>query len=193
MCWRERLSRLPEAAQNFATRSAYLKGRGLSGAVAKQFGLGYAPEGWRNLASVFPAYDEPMLVESGLVIFSEGDVEGAEGKRYDRFRDRVMFPIRNIKGECIGFGGRVFGDEKPKYLNSPETPVFSKGRELYGLFEARTALREQGYALVTEGLYGRGCAGAVGFSQCGCHFGHRMHPGSRAKIVSFYRFGCVQF
>jgi DNA primase len=82
---------------------AYLKGRGLSGAVAKQFGLGYAPEGWRNLASVFPAYDEPMLVESGLVIFSEGDVEGAEGKRYDRFRDRVMFPIRNIKGECIGF------------------------------------------------------------------------------------------
>ena len=62
-----------------------------------------------------------------------------------------MFPIRNVKGECIGFGGRVFGDEKPKYLNSPETPVFHKGRELYGLFEARTALRDMGYALVTEG------------------------------------------
>jgi DNA primase len=127
----------------------YFKGRGVSGQVAKQFGLGYAPEGWRSLASVFPNYDDPLLVESGLVIASEED--GAEAKRYDRFRDRVMFPIRNIKGECIGFGGRVLGDDKPKYLNSPETPVFSKGRELYGLFEARTALREQGYALVTEG------------------------------------------
>jgi len=128
---------------------AYFKGRGLSGAVAKQFGLGYAPEGWRSLASVFPNYDDALLVESGLVILTEEP--GAEAKRYDRFRDRVMFPIRNIKGECIGFGGRVLGDDKPKYLNSPETPVFSKGRELYGLFEARAALREQGYALVTEG------------------------------------------
>ena len=128
---------------------AYFKGRGVSGAVAKQFGLGYAPQGWRTLASVFPHYDDPLLVESGLVIASAED--GAEEKRYDRFRDRVMFPIRNIKGECIGFGGRVLGDDKPKYLNSPETPVFSKGRELYGLFEARTALRERGYVLVTEG------------------------------------------
>jgi DNA primase len=128
---------------------AYFKGRGVSGRVAKQFGLGYAPEGWRNLASVFPTYDDPLLVESGLVILHEE--EGQDEKRYDRFRDRVMFPIRNIKGEYVGFGGRVLGDEKPKYLNSPETPVFSKGRELYGLFEARSALREHGYALVTEG------------------------------------------
>jgi len=128
---------------------AYLKGRGLSGAIAKQFGLGYASEGWRGLASVFPTYDDPLLVESGLVISNTED--GGEEKRYDRFRDRVMFPIRNIKGECIGFGGRVLGDEKPKYLNSPETPVFSKGRELYGLFEARAHLRDMGYALVTEG------------------------------------------
>ena len=128
----------------------YFKGRGLSGEVAKHFGLGYAPEGWRNLASVFPEYNDPLLVESGLVILHEAE-GGAEEKRYDRFRDRVMFPIRNIKGECIGFGGRVLGDEKPKYLNSPETPVFSKGRELYGLFEARSSLREQGYVLVTEG------------------------------------------
>jgi DNA primase len=127
----------------------YFKGRGLSGEVARQFGLGYAPPGWRSLASVFPNYDDPLLVESGLVILSTE--EGADEKRYDRFRDRVMFPIRNVKGECIGFGGRVLGDDKPKYLNSPETPVFSKGRELYGLFEARAALREQGYALVTEG------------------------------------------
>jgi DNA primase len=129
---------------------AYFKGRGLSGEVAKQFGLGYAPEGWRSLASVFPHYDDPLLVESGLVISNVED-EGGDEKRYDRFRDRVMFPIRNIKGECIGFGGRVLGDDKPKYLNSPETPVFSKGRELYGLFEARAALRDQGYVLVTEG------------------------------------------
>jgi DNA primase len=128
---------------------SYFKGRGVSGQVAKQFGLGFAPEGWRNLASVFPSYDDPLLVESGLVIANEED--GLEAKRYDRFRDRVMFPIRNIKGDCIGFGGRVLGEDKPKYLNSPETPVFSKGRELYGLFEARAALREQGFALVTEG------------------------------------------
>jgi DNA primase len=124
----------------------YLKGRGVSGAIAKQFGLGYAPEGWRSLASVFPNYDDPLLAESGLVIVNED-----EDKRYDRFRDRVMFPIRNVKGECIGFGGRVLGEGTPKYLNSPETPVFSKGRELYGLFEARNALREHGYVLVTEG------------------------------------------
>ena len=127
----------------------YLQGRGLSGEIAKKFGLGYAPAGWRSLASTFPNYDDPLLVESGLVILNTE--EGSDEKRYDRFRDRVMFPIRNIKGECIGFGGRVLSDDKPKYLNSPETPVFSKGRELYGLFEARNALREQGYVLVTEG------------------------------------------
>jgi len=129
----------------------YLKRRGLSGEIAKQFGLGYAPEGWRSLASVFPQYDDPLLVESGLVITNAEENNGGEEKRYDRFRDRIMFPIRNVKGECIGFGGRVLGDEKPKYLNSPETPVFSKGRELYGLFEARNAIRDLGYALVTEG------------------------------------------
>ena len=141
--YRKQLKDSPQAVE-------YLKGRGLSGDIAKQFGLGYAPQGWRSLASVFANYDDPLLVESGLVILNQ-DEDGGEEKRYDRFRDRIMFPIRNVKGECIGFGGRVLGDEKPKYLNSPETPVFSKGRELYGLFEARTALREQGYVLVTEG------------------------------------------
>lgn len=141
--FRKQLKESPRAIE-------YFKGRGFSGDIARQFGLGYAPQGWRSLASVFPNYDDPLLVESGLVIQSQ-DEDGGEDKRYDRFRDRVMFPIRNVKGECIGFGGRVLGDEKPKYLNSPETPIFSKGRELYGLFEARTALREQGYVLVTEG------------------------------------------
>ena len=141
--YKKRLRESPRAIE-------YFKGRGLSGEIAKQFGLGYAPEGWRHLAGVFPDYEAPLLVESGLVILNIDDNSGEE-KRYDRFRDRVMFPIRNIKGDCIGFGGRVLGDDKPKYLNSPETPVFSKGRELYGLFEARNALREHGYALVTEG------------------------------------------
>ena len=144
----------------------YFKGRGLSGEIARTFGLGYAPEGWRSLASVFADYNDPLLVESGLVISGEPGEENAAGeaKRYDRFRDRVMFPIRNVKGECIGFGGRVLGDDKPKYLNSPETPVFSKGRELYGLFEARSALREHGYALVTEGYMDVVALAQLGFA-----------------------------
>ena len=127
----------------------YLKRRGLSGEIAKRFGLGFAPPGWRSLASVFPRYDDPLLAESGMVIV-QGD-EGSEQKRYDRFRERIMFPIRSIKGDVIGFGGRVLDGGEPKYLNSPETPIFVKGRELYGLFEARSALRNRGYVLVVEG------------------------------------------
>ena len=127
----------------------YLKRRGLSGEMARRFALGFAPPGWRSLASVFPRYDDPLLAESGMVIV-QGD-DGPEQKRYDRFRERIMFPIRSVKGEVIGFGGRVLDSGEPKYLNSPETPLFVKGRELYGLFEARTALRSKGYALVVEG------------------------------------------
>lgn len=131
----------------------YLKRRGLSGEICARFGMGYAPDGWRGLASVFPRYDDPLLAESGLVIvqgLDEGKSE-AEQKRYDRFRDRIMFPIRSVQGEVIGFGGRVLDKGEPKYLNSPETPVFVKGRELYGLFEARSAIRASGYVLVVEG------------------------------------------
>ena len=128
----------------------YLKGRGLTGEVAAQFGVGYAPEGWRGLASVYPRYDDALLVESGLVISQPGETE-AEAKRYDRFRDRIMFPIRSVQGEVIGFGGRVLDQGEPKYLNSPETAVFVKGRELYGLHEARAAMRQHRYALVVEG------------------------------------------
>ena len=153
--YRKQLKSSPQAI-------AYFKNRGLSGEIARQFGLGYAPDGWRSLASVFPDYLDPLLVESGLVITQqEGD---EDEKRYDRFRDRVMFPIRNIKGECIGFGGRVLGDGTPKYLNSPETPVFSKGRELYGLFEARQAMRDLGYALVTEGYMDVVALSQLGFA-----------------------------
>ena len=101
----------------------YLKGRGLTGAIAKQFGLGYAPDSWRHLATVFPDYQDNLLEESGLVIRSG---EEDDGKRYDRFRDRIMFPIRNVKGECIGFGGRIMGEGSPKYLNSPETPEIGR-------------------------------------------------------------------
>jgi DNA primase len=128
----------------------YLKKRGLTGEIAAKFGLGYSPEGWDSLRTVFPNYDIPPLVEAGLVI-DKSEEEGGGRKRYDRFRDRIMFPIRNTKGQVIGFGGRVLDKGEPKYLNSPETPLFQKGNELYGLFEARQAIRDAGYVLVTEG------------------------------------------
>ncbi|MCU4122288.1 DNA primase [Variovorax sp. N23] len=159
----------------------YLKGRGVSGEVARQYGIGYAPAGWRSLASVFPDYDDPLLAESGLVIVGEEE----DGKRYDRFRDRVMFPIRNVKGECIGFGGRVLGDEKPKYLNSPETPVFSKGRELYGLYEARAAFRDRGYALVTEGYMDVVALAQLGFPNAVATLGTACTPEHVQKLFRF--------
>ena len=159
----------------------YLNRRGLSGQVARDFGLGYAPEGWRTLASVFPDYGDPLLEESGLVITGED----GEDKRYDRFRDRIMFPIRSVKGEVIGFGGRVLGDEKPKYLNSPETPVFHKGRELYGLFEARSALREHGYALVTEGYMDVVALAQLGFGNAVATLGTACTPEHVQKLFRF--------
>ncbi|RZI92945.1 MAG: DNA primase [Variovorax sp.] len=165
----------------------YLKGRGVSGEIARQFGIGYAPAGWRALASVFPDYDDPLLAESGLVIVNteDGQLEASEAKRYDRFRDRVMFPIRNVKGECIGFGGRVLGDEKPKYLNSPETPVFSKGRELYGLYEARAAFRDKGYALVTEGYMDVVALAQLGFPNAVATLGTACTPEHVQKLFRF--------
>ncbi len=123
----------------------YLKRRGLTGSIAARFGIGYAPDAWQPLAAAFDPYDNPGLESAGLVIAGEG------GKRYDRFRDRVMFPIHNAQGQVIGFGGRVLGAGEPKYLNSPETPLFSKGRELYGLFLAREAIRAAGKTVVVEG------------------------------------------
>jgi DNA primase len=171
--YRQHLKTAPQAV-------AYLKGRGLSGQIAKRFGLGYAPEGWRSLASVFPNYDDPLLVETGLVIVNEED-----GKRYDRFRDRAMFPIRNIKGECIGFGGRVMGDGTPKYLNSPETPVFHKGRELYGLFEARDSIHSEGYVLVTEGYMDVVALAQWGFPNAVATLGTACTPDHVQKLFRF--------
>ncbi|WP_020655615.1 DNA primase [Massilia niastensis] len=143
---------------------AYLKNRGLTGEVAARFGMGYAPSGWDNLRSVFPDYEALALVESGLVI-DKVDEDGNNRKRYDRFRERVMFPIRNTKGQVIGFGGRVLDGGEPKYLNSPETPLFQKGLELYGLFEARQAIRDAGYVLVTEGYMDVVALAQLGFPQ----------------------------
>lgn len=135
----------------------YLKRRGLTGEVAGRFALGYAPDGWQNLEAAFADYRDPALADAGLVIVKDDGDDASRpagrgnGRAYDRFRDRVMFPIRNGRGRVIGFGGRVIDDGEPKYLNSPETPVFQKGQELYGLFEARQAIRERGFALVVEG------------------------------------------
>ena len=126
----------------------YLKGRGLSGIIARDFGLGFAPPGWDNLMKHLggDSLQQKAMIDAGLLI------ENAEtGRSYDRFRDRVMFPIRDSRGRVIAFGGRVLGDDKPKYLNSPETPVFHKGQELYGLYEARKANRDLDEIMVVEG------------------------------------------
>ena len=136
--YRGRLKESPEAI-------AYLKRRGLTGQVAAHFGIGYAPDAWQGLAAAFPDYESPALEAAGLVVRGDG------GKRYDRFRDRVMFPIHDTRGRVIGFGGRVLGSGEPKYLNSPETALFSKGKELYGLYLARNAIRAAGQVLVVEG------------------------------------------
>lgn len=126
----------------------YLKNRGLDGKTAKAYGVGFAPPGWDNLLKTLGQNDEDkhLLIEGGMLIHQE-----QEKKLYDRFRHRIMFPIRDTRGRVIGFGGRVLGDDKPKYLNSPETPVFHKGQELYGLYEARLAYRELPRLLVVEG------------------------------------------
>jgi DNA primase len=153
-----------EAAQGYylkqlrasAPAIRYLKQRGLTGEVARHFGLGWSGGDRQGLAQVFSRYDDPVLVEAGLVI------EADDGRRYDRFRERVMFPIRNGRGVLIGFGGRIIGKGEPKYLNSPETPIFSKGQELYGLWEARQAIRTEGQVIVVEGYMD-----VVGLAQLG--------------------------
>ena len=138
----QQLSKHPQAQHAVE----YLKTRGVSGEIAAEFGVGYAPPGWDNLIKQLGSGKEGLerLRVTGMI--SEPD-----GKCYDRFRNRIMFPIRDRRGRVIAFGGRVLGDDKPKYLNSPETPVFHKGRELYGLFEAHKALRKIQQLLVVEG------------------------------------------
>lgn len=141
--FRERL-KMPEASQ----ARAYLEGRGLSAEVQQLFGVGYAPDAWDGLKRHLGerSIADATQVEYGLLVQHEDS-----GRTYDRFRDRVVFPIRDLRGRTLGFGGRVLGDAKPKYLNSPETPVFHKGRELYGLYEARQALGRLERLLIVEG------------------------------------------
>ena len=121
----------------------------MTGEIAKRYHLGYSPEGWQPLQSVFADYEQADLVDAGLVIASQD--ESGKSKRYDRFRNRLMFPILSARGEVIGFGARTLGSDEPKYLNSPETPLFSKGQNLYGVFEGRTSIREAGQVWVVEG------------------------------------------
>ncbi len=125
----------------------YLKHRGIDGSTARRFGLGYAADAWSSVLDKFGTSQEAIdrLLAAGLVIRKDN------GSHYDRFRDRIMFPIRDVRGRCIGFGGRAMGDGEPKYLNSPETVLFHKGRELYGLCEARQALRQIDRFVVVEG------------------------------------------
>ncbi|NRB38965.1 MAG: DNA primase [Pseudomonadales bacterium] len=125
----------------------YLKQRGLSGAIAQQFQIGYAPPGWDNLLKNIGSTEEQqkLLLDGGMLI------EKDKGGCYDRFRERLIFPIRDSRGRTIAFGGRVFNDDKPKYLNSPETPVFHKQQELYGLYEARQANRHLQRLIMVEG------------------------------------------
>ena len=138
--WQSCLKETPEAVE-------YLKKRGIDGSTAKRFGIGFAPDGWSNVLDKFGKSEEATekLLATGLIIRKDN------GKHYDRFRDRVMFPIRDARGRTIGFGGRTMGDGEPKYLNSPETVLFHKGRELYGMYEARQALRHIERLVVVEG------------------------------------------
>jgi len=136
--YRARLKDAPRAIE-------YLKSRGLTGAIAAHFEIGYAPDEWTALERAFPDYQDAGLETAGLVVKGDG------GKRYDRFRDRIMFPIHDGRGRIVGFGGRVLDKGEPKYLNSPETPLFSKGRELYGLWLARNAIRDHERVVVVEG------------------------------------------
>lgn len=138
--WQACLKDSPQAVE-------YLQQRGIDGSTARRFGIGFAPDGWSNVLDKFGKSDEATerLLATGLVIRKDN------GSHYDRFRERLMFPIRDARGRTIGFGGRTLGDGEPKYLNSPETVLFHKGRELYGLYEARQALRNIDRLVVVEG------------------------------------------
>lgn len=124
----------------------YLQQRGLDARIIQHYQLGYAPNDWQGLESCVSEYPNAALIESGQLVFNE-----EKQKYYDRFRHRIMFPIRDTRGQVIGFGGRVLDDSKPKYLNSPDTPLFDKGKNLYGLYEAKQAIKEANCILVVEG------------------------------------------
>jgi len=140
--FQQQLRQHPQAPQAVE----YLKQRGLSGEIARDYGIGFSPPGWDNLIKALAPTPPKQLLDAGLVIEKED-----KGTFYDRFRERIMFPIRDQRGRVIAFGGRILGDGKPKYLNSPETDLFHKGKELYGLFEARQTLKQIEQIIVVEG------------------------------------------
>ncbi len=166
----------------------YLKSRGLTGEVARDFGIGYAPAGWQNLQDHLQGVSQKSLIEAGLAIESD------KGRVYDRFRERIMFPIRDTRGRVIGFGGRTLSaDEGPKYLNSPETQVFHKGAELYGLYEARRALRHIDRLIVVEGYMDvvalaqhgvANCVATLGTASGEAHF-HKLYRYADEVVCCF--------
>lgn len=175
--YRQQLKKAPEAID-------YLKKRGVTGEIALRFGLGYAPETRDGLKNGFDDYRAAELEEAGLVIEKQGEEAfHTSSRRYDRFRDRIMFPIRNTRGQVIGFGGRILDKGEPKYLNSPETPLFQKGNELYGLFEARQAIRESGYVLVVEGYMDVVALAQLGFPQAVATLGTACTPVQVQKLM----------
>ena len=155
----------------------YLKNRGLTGEIAARYGLGYAPDGYQNLEAIAGDYDQNTLLDlAGLTKVSD------QNRRYDRFRARIVFPIRNPKGQVIAFGGRVLDSSEPKYLNSPETPLFQKGQEVYGLFEARQAIHKMGYALVAEGYMDVVALAQWGFENAVATLGTAVTPDHVRKL-----------
>jgi DNA primase len=136
--YKRQLKKAPDAID-------YLKSRGIDGSVAAKFLVGYASDDWQGLNREFHDYDNSQpLLDVGLI-------NDKDGRRYDRFRGRIIFPIRDFRGRVIAFGGRVIEKGEPKYLNSPETPLFHKGKEVYGFWESRHAIRQEGRILVVEG------------------------------------------
>ena len=174
--YEEQLRKAPSAPKAIS----YLKDRGLDGQTCKSFGIGFAPPGWSNLQNLLAEDQEKedQLVKTGMLVENE-----ESKKRYDRFRDRIMFPIRDSRGRIIAFGGRVLGDAKPKYLNSPESPIFHKGRELYGLYEAKQKKPLARASDCCRRLHGCSSTGAARHQQRRCNSGHRHDTGSHAAAV----------
>ena len=141
--FRTQLRQHPEAKSAIT----YLKKRGLSGKIAAKFGIGFAPNSWDLLLNTLSGDENQKLLEQSGMLISKPE----EKKLYDRFRNKIMFPIRDQRGRTVGFGGRVLDDSKPKYINSPETPIFQKGRELFGLYEARKSLKAIPNIIMVEG------------------------------------------
>lgn len=157
----------------------YLKKRGLSGETAKMFSIGFAPENWHNLSAAFNSSLEKNLQLAGMLI------EKNQGKPYDRFRHRIMFPIRDLRGRVIAFGGRSLGDELPKYLNSPETPIFHKSNELYGLYEVRQQNSAIQKILITEGYMDVVSLFQHGINYAVATLGTAVNPKHIQKLLRF--------